>query len=60
MGHGSHTKGSLHTGGIGQGKETKTLNEVDVLSVQDEYRNLKLAGATMGSGLGRSEEDWWR
>jgi hypothetical protein len=26
----------------------------------NKYRNLKLAGATMGSGLGRSEEDWKR
>jgi hypothetical protein len=25
---------------------------------RNEYRNLKLAGATMGRGLGRSEEDW--
>jgi hypothetical protein len=27
-----HTKGRLHPGGIGQGKETKTLNVVDVLT----------------------------
>jgi hypothetical protein len=27
---------------------------------RNEYRNFKLAGATMGSGLGRSEEDWKR
>jgi hypothetical protein len=30
-----HTKGSLHTGGKGQVKETKNLNEVDVFSVQE-------------------------
>jgi hypothetical protein len=29
-----HTKERPHNGGIGQGKETKTLNEVDVLTVQ--------------------------
>jgi hypothetical protein len=28
-----YTKGSLHTGGIGQGKETKNLNVVDVVTV---------------------------
>jgi hypothetical protein len=25
---------------------------------RNEYRNFKLARATMGSGLGRSEKDW--
>jgi hypothetical protein len=30
-----HTKGKLHMGGIGQGKEIKNLNEVDVLTVQE-------------------------
>jgi hypothetical protein len=30
-----HTKGRLCKGGIGQGKETKNVNEVDVLSVQE-------------------------
>jgi hypothetical protein len=30
-----HTKGRLHMGGTGQGKETKSLNVVDVLSVQE-------------------------
>jgi hypothetical protein len=25
---------------------------------RNEYRNLKLAGVTMGSGLGRNKEDW--
>jgi hypothetical protein len=30
-----HTKGRPRTGGIGQGKETKNLNVVDVLTVQE-------------------------
>jgi hypothetical protein len=30
-----HTKGRLSKGGIGQGKETKNLNEIDVLTVQE-------------------------
>jgi hypothetical protein len=30
------------------------------LVYRNEYRNLKLAGATMRSELGRSEEDWKR
>jgi hypothetical protein len=30
-----HTKVRLHTGGIGQGKKTKNLNVVDVLTVQE-------------------------
>jgi hypothetical protein len=30
-----HTKGRLWKGGIGQGKETKNLNEVDVLTAQE-------------------------
>jgi hypothetical protein len=55
-----HTKERLCKGTIGQGKETKHLNEVDVLSDRNEYRNFKLAMATMGRGLGRSEEDWKR
>jgi hypothetical protein len=29
------TKGRVSEGGIGQGKETKNLNEVDVLTVQE-------------------------
>jgi hypothetical protein len=29
-----HTKGRLCKGGIGQGKETKNMNEVDGLTVQ--------------------------
>jgi hypothetical protein len=44
-------------GGIEQGKETKNLNVVDVLSVQEWIKHFKLAGATMGRGLGWSEED---
>jgi hypothetical protein len=30
-----HTKGRPHTVGIGQGKETKNLNVVEVLTVQE-------------------------
>jgi hypothetical protein len=30
-----HTEGRLCKGGIGQGKETKNLNEVDVLTVEE-------------------------
>jgi hypothetical protein len=30
---GSNTKGRMYTGGIGKGKETETLNRVDVLTV---------------------------
>jgi hypothetical protein len=53
-------KGEAVHGRIGQGKETKNLNLVDVLTIhiRNEYRNLKRAGATLGRGLGRSEEDW--
>jgi hypothetical protein len=47
-------------GGIGQGKETKNLNVVECSLHRNEYRNLKLAGTTMGRGLGRSEKDWKR
>jgi hypothetical protein len=49
-----HTKGRLHMGGIGQGKEAKNLNVVMCSLCRNEYRNLR---ATMGRGLGRSEED---
>jgi hypothetical protein len=31
----SHTKGRLCKGGIGQGKETRNLNEADVLTLQE-------------------------
>jgi hypothetical protein len=54
-----HTKERLCTREIGQGKETKSLNEVDVL-YGSEDRNFRLARATMGSRLGSSEEDWKR
>jgi hypothetical protein len=30
-----HTKGRPHKEGIGQGKETKNVNEIDVLTAQD-------------------------
>jgi hypothetical protein len=36
IGHGSHTKGRTHTGGIGKGKETYNLNVVDVLTVEEQ------------------------
>jgi hypothetical protein len=52
-----HTKGRPYMGGTGQGKETKNLNVVDMLTYRNEYRNLKLMWATMGRGLGKSE-DW--
>jgi hypothetical protein len=55
-----HTKGRLCKGGIGQGKETKNLRKRLMCSLHNEYRNFKLTGATMGSGLGRNEEDWKR
>jgi hypothetical protein len=55
-----HTRGRLCKGVTGQGKETKNLNEVDVSLYRNEYRHSKLSGATMGSRLGRSEEDWKR
>jgi hypothetical protein len=51
-------RGVCAHGGIAQGKEFKNLNVFDVFSVQNGYRNIKLAGATMGRGGGKSEEDW--
>jgi hypothetical protein len=51
-------KGRPCTGGIGQGKETKNLNVIDVLTYRHKHRNLKLAKATMRRGLGTNEEDW--
>jgi hypothetical protein len=60
IGHGSHTKGRLHTGGIQNRKETKYLNVVDVLTYRNECSNLQWTGATMGRGLASSEEVWWR
>jgi hypothetical protein len=53
-----HTKGRPHTGRIGQGKETKNLMWLISSWYRNEYRSLKLVGATMGKGLGKSEEDW--
>jgi hypothetical protein len=44
-------------GRTGQRKEAKSLNVVDVLLYENEYRNLKLTVATIGRGIGRSEED---
>jgi hypothetical protein len=35
IGHGSHTKRRMHTGGIGKGKEASNLNVVDVLTVEE-------------------------
>jgi hypothetical protein len=55
-----HTKGMLCNRGIGQGKETRSLNEVDVLLYRNEYRNFQMARATMGSRLKRNKEDWKR
>jgi hypothetical protein len=55
-----HNKGRPHTGGISQEQETKNLIWLMCSLYRNEYRNLKLAGATMGSGLGRNEEDWKR
>jgi hypothetical protein len=40
----SHFKGRLCTGGIGQGKEAKNLNAVDVLLYSNEYRILNWWG----------------
>jgi hypothetical protein len=55
-----HTKGRLCTGEIRQGKETKNLMWLMCSLYRNEHRNLKLASATIGRGLGRSEEDWKR
>jgi hypothetical protein len=52
-----YTKGKLYKGGIGQGKETKFWMSLMCSLYRNEYRNFRLACATMGSGLGRSEED---
>jgi hypothetical protein len=42
--------------GIGKEKETLNLNMVDVLTVEEQTSNLKLAEATMGKGPGSSQE----
>jgi hypothetical protein len=52
-----HTYRRPCTGRLGQSKETKNSNVIDMLN-RNEYRNLKLAGATMGGGIGECEEDW--
>jgi hypothetical protein len=46
----------------GQGKEQKpkTLMWLMCSLYRNEYRNLKVAEATMGRRLGRREEDWKR
>jgi hypothetical protein len=41
-----------HTGGLEQGEDTKNLNVVVCSLYRNGYGNLKLAGATMGRGLG--------
>jgi hypothetical protein len=51
----AHIKGMSFTRGMGQGKETTNFNVMCCLN-RNEYRNLKLAGATTGRGPGRSEE----
>jgi hypothetical protein len=38
IGHGSNTKGRLHMGRIGKGKETKTLNVVDLLTAREQTK----------------------
>jgi hypothetical protein len=50
----SHTEGRLCTGWTGE--ESKNLNVVDVITVILNS-NLKLAEATMGRGLGSTEDD---
>jgi hypothetical protein len=43
-----HAKGRLCKGGIGKGKKTKNLSEVDVSLYKNGCRNFKLGGATTG------------
>jgi hypothetical protein len=50
-----YTKGRSWTGGIGQGKETKNLNVVDVLSVQEWIEKPYTGGGHHGKGLGSSK-----
>jgi hypothetical protein len=45
-------------GRIREKEGTKNLNVVDVSLYRCEYSNLKLAEATMGTGLGSNEEIW--
>jgi hypothetical protein len=57
----SHPTWGPSMGGIGQGKETKNLNMTDFFHCAGtNIVILKLAKATMGRGLGSSEEDWQR
>jgi hypothetical protein len=35
MGYGLHTKGRMHTGGIGKGKETQNLKVFDVSTIEE-------------------------
>jgi hypothetical protein len=51
-----HSKGRSCMGRIGQGKKSKHLKLMCCL-YRNEYRILKLAGATKGKRLRRSEED---
>jgi hypothetical protein len=45
--HGSHTKRRMHMGGMKKEKETKTLNVVDVLTVEEKFSYLKLTEVTI-------------
>jgi hypothetical protein len=52
-------RGGCITEGQGKGRKPKTyLMRLMCSLYRNEYRNFKLAGATMGSRLWRSEEDW--
>jgi hypothetical protein len=44
--------------GYGKGRKPKTCMWLLCTFYRNEYNNLKLAKATMGRGLGSSEEDW--
>jgi hypothetical protein len=55
-----YTKRSLCKGRIGQEKEPKSWMRLMCSLYRKEYRNFKLAGATMGSGLRMSKEEWKR
>jgi hypothetical protein len=46
-----HTKGRLK-------RKPKTWMRLMCSLYRNEYRNLKLTGATKASGIGRNEEDW--
>jgi hypothetical protein len=53
-----HTKERPPLEGQEKGRKSKTLMWLICSWYRNEYRNLKLARATMGRGLKRSEEDW--